>query len=276
MWSADLYRMVLETSVAVGPGFLHVRRYGQGDELLIGFHGFGEDGRRFAGLLPALPDGMSLCAVDLPFHGQSRWPPDALLLPEHVHTLVSLLQQRSGARRVHLLAYSIGARLALTAAQHGTWPATRIILLAPDGLQRFSWYHAAVYSFWGRHLFRRFVEQPQPVFRLADVLHTAGLLPAGLHRMLYRHAATKEQRLQVYQTWMALRALKPRRAALQQQAITGLIKLIVVAGRHDKVLSFRSLKRFVSVLPDAVLIPLECGHHLRNDAVVPLLRKLLA
>ncbi|MBL7798722.1 MAG: hypothetical protein JNJ90_19650, partial [Saprospiraceae bacterium] len=53
---------------------IHCLRFGEGPQLLVALHGFGDRARLFAILEEALSERYTVVAIDLPFHGQTEWP----------------------------------------------------------------------------------------------------------------------------------------------------------------------------------------------------------
>jgi pimeloyl-ACP methyl ester carboxylesterase len=54
---------------------IHAQRHGSGENTFVGVHGWGGSHRTFAPLVPHVPPGASLHAVDLPGYGRSPWSP---------------------------------------------------------------------------------------------------------------------------------------------------------------------------------------------------------
>ena len=52
---------------------IHYYTWGAGPRILFAFHGYGESGNSFAFFGPAVAPGLTLVAIDLPFHGLTAW-----------------------------------------------------------------------------------------------------------------------------------------------------------------------------------------------------------
>ena len=100
---------------------LYVRRYGEGERIFVGLHGWNGTHRTFAPLAPHLPDDTSILAVDLPGYGRSptpaEWTLDAVAdsliagLDAHGVGRFSIVGSCSGAVVGLYLARTAGGRL---------------------------------------------------------------------------------------------------------------------------------------------------------------------
>jgi 2-succinyl-6-hydroxy-2,4-cyclohexadiene-1-carboxylate synthase len=95
---------------------LHVAIEGSGPDVLL-LHGFTGSGRGMAGVAAGLRDAWRTLRLDLPGHGRSEAPHAvaAYAMPSCVAQVVAALDAL-GARRPHLVGYSMGGRVALALA----------------------------------------------------------------------------------------------------------------------------------------------------------------
>ena len=95
---------------------LNVEMTGHGPAL-VALHGFTGDVQTWRSFPQAAETSFTVVAVDLPGHGTSDSPPDSRLytMERHVQALAEILD-RLGLERVAWLGYSLGGRIALSAA----------------------------------------------------------------------------------------------------------------------------------------------------------------
>ena len=95
---------------------LNVETTGRGPAL-VALHGFTGSGRTWRSFSQAAETCFTVVAVDLPGHGASDSPPDSRLYTteRHIQALAEILD-RLGLERVAWLGYSLGGRIALSAA----------------------------------------------------------------------------------------------------------------------------------------------------------------
>jgi 2-succinyl-6-hydroxy-2,4-cyclohexadiene-1-carboxylate synthase len=96
-----------------------------GRQSLLLIHGFTGSGASWADHIPALERQFELIVVDLPGHGGNQ-------VPASVEAVADDLAQRLAARRVHVLGYSLGARVALALAVGYPDVIDRLVLESPS------------------------------------------------------------------------------------------------------------------------------------------------
>lgn len=111
---------------------MFVKRYGTGEKVFLGLHGWGGDHTTFAPLAERLPDGVTLHCPDLPGYGRSaeprEWCLDAVM--DEVMEVVAEVAD-GGARKVTLVGNCSGAILGLLAAQQADDFFERLVLIDP-------------------------------------------------------------------------------------------------------------------------------------------------
>ncbi len=261
--------------IAIGSSSLHALQFGWGKKLLICFHGYGEQATRFLFLQPVLQQRYRIVALDLPFHGQTQWQHSRALTPEQLAEVINYILRRNESVACSLLGFSLGARLAMSAVAQ-RMPVDQLVLLAPDVLGPKTWYDIAVYSAWGRALARLFILRPEPFWALASGLVALGWMPPSLIRFAQTYTQTRVERQRIIDTWMALRQIKivvPEWIRLVNQSS---IKIVLIAGRYDKIIHQKSLHQFKELVPACRLIILDKGHNLLTEELNQLFQEVLA
>ncbi len=117
---------------------LHIESSGRGPPLVF-WHGWGMNLRVFDALRGALAGDFCTHAVDLPGHGRSAWPAiDAIGTDAFLQPLLRTLPERST-----LVAWSLGAQLALRAAALAPERVARLVLMGatPRFVRAAGWSH---------------------------------------------------------------------------------------------------------------------------------------
>ena len=94
---------------------MHVERYGSGDAIYFGLHGWGGGSRTFAPLIRYLPEGATFYSADLPGYGESPAPGEWKLSAIVEETASAILA--IGARKVTVIGNCSGAILGLLAVR---------------------------------------------------------------------------------------------------------------------------------------------------------------
>lgn len=250
-------------------------RMGSGEKLLLCFHGFGEDAEKFKVVEPALSYNYTMIAIDLPFHGQTKWQRDEFFMKADLKWLIEEILQHENKNRFSMMGYSLGGKIVLAAVDLFPALIDEIILVAPDGVKTNAWYNLAVYPGWGRKLFRRFISKPQFVFSTARFLKSLGLLNKRFYKFLAIQTNTEAKRQQVYDVWMTIKdfetSLHHTKALLNHYAI----KSFIFIGKYDRVITMEIGSKFAKGLNHCRCIILEKGHNLITESFNEPLKRTL-
>lgn len=244
---------------------LAYRIYGHGPKPAISFHGYGGTGRNFEKLEVALVDRFTTYAVDIFFHGDSRFPEgrgaDHPITPEEFTSLIHAFMDDRGIEKALMMGFSLGGRLALSCIERIPERCSGLWLFAPDGLVRFPWYRAASKWSWGRTIYRRFVTDPSRVHWLFDRARELRFISERRHQFLKGHTSNEARRQLVYDVWLSLRLLEPDLSRVGLHLKQHDLRAEVFLGKYDKVILpgwGKNLKRHA---PDRVFLHLlETGH----------------
>ncbi len=121
----------------VGPGALHVARYGFGDIPVVLLHGFGTSAFLWRAVAPALPLGaVTAVAMDLLGHGESDQPPEAdVRIPaqaEYVERAMTALRMAEAV----VVGVDLGATVALRLAATRPDRVRALVLFSPPHPER--------------------------------------------------------------------------------------------------------------------------------------------
>jgi len=258
---------------------LTYRIYGHGPRPAIVFHGYGGTGRNFEKLEEALKDRFTTYAVDIFFHGESRFPEgrgaDHPITPEEFTTLMYAFMDHVRIDKALMMGFSLGGRLALTCIERMPQRCSGIWLFAPDGLVRFPWYRAASKWSWGRAIYRRFVQDPRRVHWLFDRARDLRFISERRHQFLKSHTSDVVRRQLVYDVWLSLRLLEPDLTTVGTNLRRHDLRAEVILGRYDKVILPKWGRNLKRCAPDRVgLHLLETGHQVVTPELGPLLAGL--
>ncbi len=245
---------------------IHTVEFGEGKKILICFHGFGEHAEKFIVLAPALSKNYSVIAVDLPFHGKTKWSSDEIFMREDLRILIDQILQLKNERRFSLLGYSMGGKIVLAAVNDFASQIDEVILAAPDGVENDRWYDVAVYPPWGQRLFFRFITKPNFVFNVAKILRAMRVLNDRLFNFLWLQTDSEEKRRMVYNVWMAMREMKTNLSQTKGILRKHQIKSFIFIGKYDQVITLAIGKNFSRGLSDCKYVILDKGHNLITES----------
>lgn len=235
--------------------------------LLICLHGYGESAQSFAALAGELQNEYRVIAVNLPFHGDTRWTEGYDFSQDD---LLFIADKISGGLNFILLGFSMGGRVALQLYQLQPQRVVELILLAPDGLKLNGWYWLATQTNAGNRLFKYCMEKPALFFKAANWLKKLRRIPAGIYNYVMQFLQQPGLRRDLYVTWTTFRKIKPdtrlvSRAILQYQTPVQLIY-----GQHDTIIPRAAGDKFARACGNhCKLWILPCGHRLLQAKNIP-------
>ncbi len=243
-------------------GRLHYWKFGKGPELLLAFHGFGEDGHAFAGWAEALDKRWTVLAPDLPWHGQTRWEPPVWKRPDALHW-IDKLTEKHPAQHFHCVGYSMGGRLALSLTPELSDRLTGVTLFAPDGLAtRDMWVASRIPAWFRRGLIRIARPGGKWALRIAEKAYNLGIMSGFGLKYLRYHWTNEARRLRMMHTWAAMGHFPVRPAQIKLALRKGKIPLRLVLGEKDEFIKREEALRFTRNIEQAQCIIIPTDHRL--------------
>ena len=243
------------------PLHLAFQTYGSGPEVLLAFHGYGQDRRVYAEFAAALANRYTVYSFDLLLHGESSG--STAQQPVSVKTwraaIRSFLEQH-GVTNFSLVGYSLGARFALPLVEVMAERITELILIAPDGIKSSRWYSLASSTWLGNRLLRSAVVRPHPFFWVLAKAYRLGLIEKSVLKFVRAHMDTRAKRLRVYSRWSAFRRIQPNLRQVKHACNAHRVEVTIFLGQYDAVVKKAAIASFHQSLNNSRLHYLTCGH----------------
>lgn len=246
---------------------LHYLFYKGGPDILLCFHGYGQEACVFEPLAHRLSSQYSILSFDLFYHGQSEWPNcEVGISGEFLSEMISNFLSDRSIEKVSLCGYSLGGKIVLGLVEKLVPLVQKILLIAPDGIQTNFWYSLATYPYWMRHLFKYSVQYPAPFFFLSGMLSQLRVLDKGVVRFAERQMNTTAKRRKVYCTWLVYRKIRPNIKKVALQLNQESIPVHFILGTYDRIVNRESLKPLTKRMNSFKIKMLDKGHNtLIND-----------
>jgi pimeloyl-ACP methyl ester carboxylesterase len=242
---------------------------GTGPRILFAFHGYGESARSFSLLAEPLGTDFTLIAIDLPYHGLTKWNEGYSFDPRHLASLMAEIASLLPGRKDswYLLGYSMGGRIALQLQQLIPERIGKLILLAPDGLKMNPWYWLATQTGPGRRLFGFTMSHPAWFFSLLSMANRLKLVNPGIYKFTTRYIDDPIVRRDLYIRWTTMRRFRPDLSVIRSSVQTRHLPVRLVYGRYDRIIRWETGERFCTRLePNCRLLILPSGHQLLQPA----------
>lgn len=262
----ESYRFVYKNSG------ISYHRFGSGPDLVLCFHGYGEDAAVYTFLEKYAGNQFTFYSIDLPFHGKTEWNEGLLFTHNDLQQIVkgilfqNNLKLQSPNLKLSLLGFSLGGRVILSLFQMIPDKIKRIVLLAPDGLKINFWYWLSTQTWIGNRLFAFTMKNPGWFFGFLKMLNRLRLVNASVFKFVRYYIENSKFRKLLYQRWTCLRKIKP-----QLPLIRSLIKrqntdVRLIYGKHDRIILPLVGKRFISGIEEqSILSVINSGHQVLHE-----------
>lgn len=261
----------LEQSIDNNGGHLFCYKTGKGAEMLLLFHGFGQDHTAFNSLTDALSEIFTIYSFDLFFHGRSTWlQNEEPLEKSQWRIFISEFLQKNNIDKFSTGGFSLGGKFAMATAELFPTRVKKLFLFAPDGIRTNPWYSLATYPLLIRRLFKSMILKPQRFFSLVRMADRLRISDKALLRFVESQMDTIEKRQRVYFTWVVFRHLKFDMVEMGGLLDTHAIDTLIVTGRFDNVILSKNMRYLAEHSHKVILKELECGHNkLLNHSELP-------
>lgn len=254
---------------------LHYHEYGSGDEILLAFHGFGMRGTQFKVLEEALGKKYRIISFDLFFHGGTLLNDNSVqnirkgLQSAHFSKQIAQFidAKYPQVKKVSLLSYSIGTRMALCLIENMPERIEATYLIAPDGIEPNRLLKLGGANFIINRLFYKLVYSPKTVNFLLNSLLKLRYIDESIHRILKAEFGTTETRLTCYNTITYYAQLSFDRKQIAQSINQHQLNCHLYFGKKDKLFPSKIGERFGKLLRQPNIHVFDEGHELVNVAM---------
>jgi len=240
--------------------------FGSGTKTVVAFHGFGLDARNLKKLALAFHPTYRTIAIDLFFHGNSAWRlGNKPIRKSDWYSLFEGIIQYFNLDRFALAGFSLGGKVALVTYEKYFSKIDHLYLIAPDGIRTNFWYSLATYPPMFRMAFKSLIAHPNVFYNLTKILNSFGLVSKSLVRFANWQMAEASNRQKIYQTWVVYRKLWSDPVKIKNRIRLEETPTWLFVGKFDTIIQPDKLESFVTGLPTARFILLECGHQQMMD-----------
>lgn len=210
-------------------------RFGSGNATCFCFHGYSNDSSIFEILDCNLFSSYTFIAIDLPYHGDTKWS-RILLTPKILNDIILLIIQKEELPKTFsLLGFSLGGRVAMSAFLFAPQLVEKMILLAPDGLYRGFWYKAALQTKLGNKLMAYFLNRTEKAIRGLRLCKRIGLINNRVFLNAQGFVSSKRESTLLYARWISMRKLHPNLKILGEKIKEYRLPVKMVFGKADHI-----------------------------------------
>lgn len=239
---------------------IHYHQYGNGQALIVAFHGFADNGDLFENVAKVFEKTHTLIAIDMPFHGQTLWE-EEVYTPEDINFLVRLIMNQFGAKYCTMMCHSMGGRIILGILPLLTAQIEAIYFFAPAGFQ----YTFSASRFWCPMWFRKRArdrfEESEGIFRFFEVTHRLKLMNRATYLVFKQQLDIPRRRARLLKTWMAMYYF-PMKATNKHINLLNIHKIptYFFYGKKDRITPARCAQKFIQKLSNTELVVSKGNH----------------
>ncbi|MVN90718.1 alpha/beta fold hydrolase [Mucilaginibacter aquatilis] len=251
-----------------GLGQVHYHEYGTGAKPMLAFHGYGMTGRQFEVLQKSILTDYRVYSFDHFFHGKTQisgWSEQQILAGMPKNMMRAYLEEwfkQHGHQRISLMAYSIGANLALVLIEEFAEWIDEVILMAPDGLSVYKGFNFLMHNAAGKLLFKTVTKSNWLAPGVLKGLRRVRFIDDSLYKIAYSEMDTPQKRLDVYYTLNLIKQLQPNIVKVTDEINRHNIKCHLIFGKHDMLFPKSSAADFIQRLNNPLVHEVPLGHWL--------------
>jgi pimeloyl-ACP methyl ester carboxylesterase len=261
----------------VGELRLNYAVFGEGDQPVLAFHGFGRTHEDFIRFSRPFQDKYTFYAFDIFFHGKShigdRLVDEEPLTKEELGGVFTQFLEKENLKKVALMGYSLGGRICLCLAEVIAPKISALYLFAPDGLVLNRWYAMLSHYSIGRFAFRQFIRYNKPFYWILNGLRASKVISQNTYVFVSSQIETREMQLQVYAVWVFLRKIESDFENLERSVGEKPITFDLFFGIYDKIIPEKNAKKLKRSRLDVNIHNLRSGHILLTAANGELLKR---
>ncbi|MEM9931528.1 MAG: alpha/beta hydrolase [Bacteroidota bacterium] len=258
--AADFY-------LAVSQGTLEVFRYGNGPKVVLALPGFDYDARVFGTWEAVLGEDFTIYAIQLPFHGGSRWNKRSFQ-PIDWQEVFTTLADQVGAECFHLAGHSLGGRIVVCCAPELQDRIDQVWLLAPAGIGAFD----RVLPIWFQRVAETALKWPGWLRFFVNLGSKIGLV-SNFHRRyaeVQLYPADKRNRL--FRVYNSIAYFRTGTATLRRFWSTDHMPTILLVARQDRFVPTEKIKAYFSAAPKVITREIDGTHHLVTASSAALIK----
>ena len=246
---------------------LHYYRFGNGDQHMLCFHGFGMHGRQFISLEKELGAKYTFWGFDLFFHKETKLKDESLptvkagLDKKQLIDLVTAFCDERGIDRFSVIGYSMGSHFATTVVEGLPERIDEFIVAAPSSIEP-----GALIRFFGANklgnkMLEKLMLSEKALLGMIKLCRNLRFIDDAGRDILLKEIGTPELRFALYASFTYLRLLETDEQRFLDLVERYNIRTIFIFGKRDKMYLpkigdafFKKLARAEVVILDAVRV----------------------
>ena len=240
--------------------------FGEGSDILVAFHGFGDRAALFLKLEPSLGKKYKIYAIDLPYHGHTVWKEDRFNEKVFLST-VNAIRKIENVELITLLGYSFGCKIVQRIFLRQSKRIQHLILLAPDGFYNRFIFEITMIPKLIRYGARWILNRPLWFVKILEFLYKLGVINRFIFQFTKRHLNNIQRRARLFAYWISMDDFDLRKTFFIKKVNSRTTRIDYFCGISDDIVSISKVKDFASNLKNTHIHELNTDHNIIGDAL---------
>lgn len=245
-------------SINNSDGQLFYSKIGSGKEVLLCFHGFGQNNDFFSLWGKSLGEKYTIYAFDLFYHGKSDRN-NQVLSHETWKSYIQEFLEKESIHQFSVFGFSLGGRFAISTSLTFHQQVNQLILAAPDGVVNIIWFRIATSPLF-KYIFKFFVENTERLFSVVRFFEKLKLIHPYTVKFIELELKEKENGKRVYQSWNAFKNLSYPKKELIRKMNQANFRKTVFLGTRDEIVRPKKIMPILEEIGSKVFL-LKKKHH---------------
>jgi len=255
---------------------VHFLKFGNGKEKLVALHGYGDNAELYLNIASVLAKKYTVYALDLPYHGQTKWNETDSFSPDDLAELIETLCESEQIKRFSLMGYSMGGKIAIALIPSFAKRLNSFLLIASSGLKMPFFYsmieNAPVWLIKKSH---HWIDEPKTLFFLLKTARQLQLISPFVHRFTRRLTNSNIRRQRLFNIWLILRYFNGNAKETQRFLNRFGVKTLLFFGKKDDIAPPSAAQHFAKKLDKCSLYMINANHNIFNQDLNDNLQKAL-
>lgn len=247
------------TNIEVENGRLSYVKHPGGPNVILAFHGFGQDNKVFQEWVDIIKDEYTVFAFDLFYHGESNRPYGTLSKKEWQAFLKAVLLKEN-ISNFSTVGFSLGGRFAIASALAFPKKMNELILIAPDGVYLSIWFKLATKPY-TRWLFKYLMLNPNKLENLIAFNEKYKIVNPYIGDFVKKEMGDSTNRKRVYISWNHFKSLGYSKKELFKRFNQYPFKRRIILGSKDNIIKPSKILPIINNMGDFNVDILPMKHH---------------
>ncbi len=240
--------------------------FGEGTDILVAFHGFGDRAALFLKLEPSLGKKFKIYAIDLPYHGHTVWNEPKFNEKVFLST-VNAIRKIENVELITLMGYSFGCKIAQRVFLRQSRRTKQLILLAPDGFYNRFILEITMIPRPIRYAMRWILNQPSWFVKILEFFYKLGVINRFIFQFTHRHLGNIQRRARLFAYWISMDDFNISRSFFIKKVNAREARIDFFIGTSDDIVSVAKVKELASHLQNTYVHELATDHKIIGDVL---------